>query len=212
MSYSKIVEAAVQNILENPLNYEWTVQGLGMLRTNLSPHVRLHIWDSELRVPNVTLHHTHPWSFDSVIVRGSMINIRYAIVAPGVEGATEYVHRGVACGPGGGLQGKYQILWLLPLAEERYTDGTCYTQSASDIHSSHATDGTVSIITKDVASGGNKAASVFWKNDGREWVSAEPRPAKEHEMWRAVKKALQFHGLRGATYATCSTGSVRAIP
>ncbi len=188
MSY-RIVKATAQNILEHPLDFKWTVQGLGMLRTNLDSNVRFQIWDRELKTPNVTLIHTHPWDFKSLIVQGRLANTRYTVGEHYTAHTTEYVHRGIFCGPGGKLQGKYQLIWLHAGDIEGYGAGDEYSQLASEIHKSEAADGTITVIEKSVASGGNKSAGVFWKNDGGEWVSAEPRPAVESEVWRAIEKA-----------------------
>lgn len=188
-----IVKATAQNILAHPLDFKWTVQGLGMLRTNLDPNVRFQIWDRELKTHNVTLIHTHPWNFTSTIVQGRITNTRYRIMEPYTERTVEHVHRGIQCGPGGKLQGKYQLVWLHADDAETYETGSDYSQLANEIHKSEAADGTITVIEKSVASGGNKAAGVFWKNDGGEWVSAEPRPAEEKEVWRAIEKAKRVY-------------------
>jgi hypothetical protein len=46
-------QASVLQILANPFDYKWTIQGFGMLRTYLdSEHSeRLHIWDPDIAVP-----------------------------------------------------------------------------------------------------------------------------------------------------------------
>ena len=67
----------ILDILKNPFNYEWEVQGLGMLRTYLNEDTRFQIWNKDLIVEDVTDVHTHPWDFISVILQGKITNHIY---------------------------------------------------------------------------------------------------------------------------------------
>src|SRR5882672_1685770 len=69
--------AMVKQILDNCGDYEWSIQGFGMLRTNISEYLRLHIWDSRCRVDDVSDIHTHPWNFSSTVIAGWLTNNVY---------------------------------------------------------------------------------------------------------------------------------------
>ncbi len=58
----------VRDLLEEPHGLEWSVHGLGMMRTYITDHVRLHIWHTDLVVPGVSGVHSHPWDFRSTVV------------------------------------------------------------------------------------------------------------------------------------------------
>jgi hypothetical protein len=60
----RAAQLVVRSILEDPMR-QWTVQGLGMLRTYLPDNARLHIWNPALKFEEVSEHHTHPWDLVS---------------------------------------------------------------------------------------------------------------------------------------------------
>ena len=71
----------IQVILENWENYEWQVQGFGMLRTYLggSGEPRLQVWDQRLARWGNNAIHDHPWAFESTIYAGLLFNQRFDI-------------------------------------------------------------------------------------------------------------------------------------
>ena len=62
----------VKQVMENPFNYEWELQGFGMLRTYIDKDTRLQIWLKDFIVPGVTDIHTHPWDFESFIYKDKL--------------------------------------------------------------------------------------------------------------------------------------------
>lgn len=164
-------------ILEHCEDYEWSLQGLGMLRLYLAPEVRLHVWDSRYVVSGVSQMHTHPWHFHSTVLAGSVTNHRYE--ETGFAGSRVCRQR-IRCGEGGGLVGEPEIIELTRVSEEHYKPGDCYHQLASEIHVSEPESGTVTIIRRDFQDDSDHA-HVFWP-EGAEWVSAEPRRAAEEEV------------------------------
>jgi hypothetical protein len=93
---------------------KWTVQGFGMIRTYIPGPVydkqfRLNVWDSRLRVPNVSVMHDHPWDMTSWIISGLMINTRY--IESGFSG-WDYSYMNIKTGEGGGPAGDVKKMRL----------------------------------------------------------------------------------------------------
>jgi len=167
----------VRYILENALAFTWTLQGFGMLRTYIGHSHRLHIWDSRYSVPNVSDIHTHPWNFDSTVVAGRMINLRYERRN---DNSNSHMEQIIKCGEGGGLCGVPKREYLVCSGSESLSEGESYHQEAHEIHRSIPESGTVTLVKRTVKSDPDHA-SVFWPL-GQSWVSAEPRPATAEEI------------------------------
>lgn len=185
----------VKKILERPLGHDWSLQGFGMLRLYLSKTVRLHVWNSSKAVPNVSVIHTHPWHFDSHVIAGQIINVRYVIsdVYPG-RACVPHQYAKILCGMGGGiakgeLKEERGVKNLCELPLEIYKEGATYTQSADEIHKSLPTDGTVTIVTRRPLDDPDHAY-VFWEKG--DWVSAEPRKATDDEVMEYCQAALKL--------------------
>lgn len=178
----------VRDLLERPLGREWTLQGLGMLRTYLSKEVRLHIWDKRYAVPGVSELHTHPWDFSSLVVAGVVRNVRHLSYSGPTIGLP-YIRQALRCGAGGGLQGVPEPVFLAARDVEYYDAGTSYRQTAGEIHRSVPEDGTVTLVQREFYED-KDAAHVFWP-DGQVWVSAEPRPATDEEVLAITGNALK---------------------
>lgn len=190
----KMLKASVRSILEHPLGYEWTVQGLGMLRTYLSPEYRLHVWDRKLRTPNVSQMHTHPWDFDSYIVAGFVEQYRYRRYDGGstFDDDIRFMYeQSIVCGAGGGLEGGPKRIILRRGELESYREGQSYTQVADELHVSEPVDGSVTVIERRFHPD-TEHAYVYWDQDlGRGgWVSAEPREATPLEVIGTCERAL----------------------
>ena len=78
------LQNSMEEYLEHSLNFPdmaaWTVQGFGLLRCypfRETKDVRLHIWNSDLRIEHVSDIHTHPWDFTSHIICGYIHNHLY---------------------------------------------------------------------------------------------------------------------------------------
>ena len=163
----------VKKILERPLGHDWSLQGFGMLRLYLSKEVRLHVWHSSKAVPNVSLIHTHPWHFDSEVIVGQIVNVRYVVSDnyPG-RGFTPHQYAKILCGVGGGmakgeLKEERGVKPLTELHHEVYRERDSYWQTADEIHKSIPTDGTVTVVTRKPLPDPDHAL-VFWEKG--DWV------------------------------------------
>lgn len=194
------MRAMVRNILESPLirkrsgDLDWTVQGFGMLRTYLDKdkRFRLNIWDVALSVPNVSLIHDHPWSFDSWIINGKIRNQRFYVVHGDdrrFEYADPYDYAVIKTGEGGGPDGERGTVYLWPEQIEQLHTGDKYHQDPKEIHLSAFEDGAVTLNDR-TRVGDGEHARVFWPH-GEQWVDAMPRRATEMEVHETVHKALE---------------------
>lgn len=176
----------IKAILENPLGHVWSLQGLGMLRLYLSKEVRLHVWSDHARVDEVSELHDHPWSFMSWIIAGKLKNTRFTKCDGGGD---RYMCQSLLCGTGGGLKGGPVPMQLSASRIEHYMEGDAYFQDAPEIHRSEPEDGTVTIIERRFSDDVDHAR-VFWE-EGKPWVSAEPRVATDSEVLHITRNALQ---------------------
>ena len=178
----------IKKILEHAEHYEWELKGLGMMRTYLSDDTKLHVWDSRYKVPNVSLTHEHPWTFESTVIVGRLVN-RRLLATPMLESAADdpstnpYMRSVVQCGPGGYLLEEPTLVHLHSPREEIIKEGESYRQKFDEIHQSYADDGTITIV-KRVDYKEPRAAAVYWPY-GEQWVSSDPvmaTPAKVKDI------------------------------
>lgn len=173
-------------ILQNADKFEWSLQGMGMLRLYLTPLVRLHVWDSRYRNDGVSMIHDHlQWSLHSTIIAGELRNRRYTMANSG-----EPTHMCGMLKPGYGCYFKDSPVpvRLLKAPVEQYRPGQSYRQTPAEIHETDAADGTVTLMRK-VATD-DDSARVFWPV-GFEWGSAEPRKATPQEVRDITEYALE---------------------
>jgi len=174
----------VRSILLSATQFEWSLQGMGMLRLHMGNNTRLHIWDSRFRAPGASMIHDHlQWGLHSTIVAGELINRRYA------EGSTgsPYMARTLKPGYGYFWKDDARRVYLEPLKLERYVEGESYRQEPSEIHETDAYDGTVTLMSKTPTD--DESATVFWPV-GTEWGSAEPKKATPEQVSAIVANAL----------------------
>jgi hypothetical protein len=193
----------VKAILEKATNFEWSIQGFGMLRLYLSSEVRLHVWDDRYKVPNVSTIHDHPWHFHSYVVAGKLENQRFALmqgaamnVFPLREPEYRVMTMGtIRCGVGGGLvkacaMGAEEPVVLYAVHREGpYTAMDSYNQRDKEIHESTPERGTVTIVER-IFKTDTEHARVFWPR-GEQWVSAEPRKATQEEILDITRYSLE---------------------
>jgi hypothetical protein len=184
MTYHQVL---VKAILEHPGGFDWSLQGFGMLRTYLTPEIRLHVWDSRYKVENVSTLHTHPWHFHSYVVAGYVVNQRF-IKGDEWRSPANYREQEILCGPGGHETDKSSNVFLWQGVKERYGEGDSYTQKAHEIHESTPEDGTVTIVRREFLEDADHA--FVYIPIGEEWVSAEPRKAKKAEVQDICQYAL----------------------
>jgi hypothetical protein len=183
-----ICRAFVRRLFDCSDHLDWSIQGLGMLRTYLTDDTRLHIWDGSAAVPEVSSLHTHPWDFRSQVICGRVVNQRYVERSLG-HSNNSYMRQMIKCGEGGGLYGEPGPVYLEPQPPEIVTAGCGYAQLATEVHESRPDSGTVTIIKRSVPEDGHPDfANVYWGAD-KQWVSAEPRPATPDEVLYIINGA-----------------------
>jgi hypothetical protein len=189
MKSRTVMKAVVQAILEKALDYEWSVQRLGMLRLYLPgrQNVRLHVWHKDLAVPNVSTIHTHPWRFASHVVAGQVENVRIGEDRTGWN----YLKHQIQCGAGGGLAGEAEPVNLYEQRREWLVEGDSYEQDSDEIHNTLPEDGTVTLVERVVPPGKSPDHAYVYYPVGTEWVSAEPGPATKDEILLGTQFALQ---------------------
>lgn len=187
------VKLLVKAVLTSPFNLKWSVQGLGMLRTYLSPEVRLHIWDSSLRVKNVSPIHDHPWHLDSLIVSGCLKQHRYTLDRIGALNpllmGEELQMTKIQCGENACIKTEPVRVTAYKWPLEVYFADATYRQTKDEIHETKAVDGTVTLVNR-TFEGDRETARVFWRGDGG-WIDAAPRPATTEEIDRVCNRALE---------------------
>jgi hypothetical protein len=182
MSYDREL---VKSILTHPRDFSWSVQGLGMLRTYISDELRLHVWDSRLRVPNVSDLHTHPWDLHSTVVAGVYEQRRYEY--DDALTAEVFNRARIKCGENACVIGQDKVL-LVPSPRESYEAGHTYFQHRAEIHQSFPLNGTVTLVQRFFKQDRDHA-DVFWQGDGG-WVDAAPRAASRNEVLDVTHYAL----------------------
>lgn len=174
-----VMGAFARSILEHPHDFDWSLQGFGMLRVYVGEHkrFRLNVRHSKFAVPNVSIIHNHPWDFRSWILAGRFTNVRYQF-------GTGDVYKAMMIEPGdkGGPAGDEQIT----IMHETRPEDT-YEQRADEVHASYYTDGTVTLNDRTGRRNADRAM-VYWR-DG-EWVDAKPRTATRDEVAFAASEAL----------------------
>lgn len=183
-------------VILNPLEYEWTIQGLGMLRLYVSDEYRLHIWNGEAAYPNVSKIHNHPWDFKSLIISGQLRNTRYLSTWRGRADMTVMRQR-LRCGENCKLIGEPKEAYLRALKTETYYPGEVYAQNAWEAHISEPAPGCVTLIKRYPCLEPDYA-TVFY-DPAQGWGTAEPRKATTTEIrsfcslatanWCTTKKA-----------------------
>jgi hypothetical protein len=186
----RLLRDSVRELLMRPYDRQWTIQGLGMLRTNWSHDngTRIHIWDNRFKTPGVSTIHSHPWDFESVVMAGQFTNIVYD-EAPYELAPRTHSMQTIKCGEGGGLVGEPELVALDGDQPMLMTPGHCYQQRANELHETYYSDGSVTLCRRTVRDGDGHHARVCWKASGR-FVTAEPRIATAEEIEGVCQHAL----------------------
>lgn len=186
----KTLQLATLAILDHATDYEWSVHGFGLLRLYIRNLGRLHVWDSALRYPNVSMIHNHSWDLKSTVVSGQIINTRYTTEPP-YEGYNTpgMVYHGKRLITGYNTRDVVSLdnCKLYRRSIDRLTAGDEYSQLAHEIHETNADDGTVSLMARKEDENGQ--ADVYWPA-WTEWGTAKPRVAEPAEVMAVVTRAL----------------------
>jgi hypothetical protein len=183
----KAVRQILFGNLQYPWQYPWEQQSFGMLRLYLDPEKkrRLQIWDQRLAIPGNNAIHSHPWSFTSTIVAGTLFNQRYDMylhgtlratgykIRPGIEG--EIIH-----GPIETLLQAHQI--------EVYGNGESYSQHSSELHITRFESGTITIIDRNVDAD-DEVWSLAIGDVPPQFI--KPRPANRGEIAAVCQAAFK---------------------
>lgn len=176
-----------KDMLQNPGRYEWSLQGMGMLRTYLPDWCRLQVWDTRHAFPGVSVIHDHPWHFDSLVLGGIVRNYRYKIESVPIIRATHMV-RTIQPGVGLKVLAEDSPVYLADAGTDVVYAGQVYQQRADEIHASNPEIGTVTLIQRERV--GADVARTFYPI-GSEWGTAEPRPATRAEIKTITEYALR---------------------
>jgi hypothetical protein len=167
---------------------DWSLQGFGMLRLKYGS-MRVHVWCHELanHIPPHDIH-THPWSFESYIISGSLREALYDFKHPEF-GDKETRAIQIVCGEGGGPNQEEPI----PLALKEYREvmhraGTAYYRHKSQFHRVMFTNGAVSVIHRNNSDDQGHAWVIV--PEGEEFKSAEPRKPTRLELEQGISAAL----------------------
>lgn len=180
------LRALAKLILQNAVQFKWSLQGLGMLRLHIDD-VRLHVWDTRFAFPGATPIHDHQqWALHSTILSGCMMNYRYLETNVGGE---SYMYKTIRAGYGTFDLHESRAIQLIRQPVEFYYLGQSYSQEPFEIHESRPDPGTVSVMLK-MSTTNAQDARVFWPA-GTEWGSAEPRAATIDEVQQMTSHALR---------------------
>jgi hypothetical protein len=197
-----ISASEVKRILQDPLaeNRRWTLQGFGMLRLYVSDDEvwRLHLWDSDMSVEDVSAVHDHPWDLTSTVISGHLMNQRFTHVTNpqahlnDVRALCEvWRAQQIRTGEGGHPLGPPEHWYLQRQPLESYRADESYHQDAPEIHESIPTPGTVTLVKRTFSRPRDIATSCYRT---AHWVSAEPRPATDKEVMHFANLALARWG------------------
>lgn len=186
------IKNKVREMLNNPLDYEWEIQGFGMLRTYIDANTRVQIWHNNYKIPNVTDIHTHPWDFTSFIIQGYMQNLCF--IESKIENETVpediiYNRCLILTGEHAYVKEKTKVI-LSRDTNIKYTNGMEYTHKKDVPHRTEYSNGTITVLTKNNINKDSLAYS-YTKGDS-EWVSAAPRIATNEEVMFFVNEALEL--------------------
>lgn len=184
----------VKQVMENPFNYEWELQGFGMLRTYIDKDTRLQIWLKDFIVPNVTDIHTHPWDFQSFIYQGQIRNNIFSEygLQNSVQGEWFQCDKCLILTGEHAYVKERNIIILKPNGSFDYFRGDTYFHEKNIPHRIDFIDGTITILTKSNIHEDSLAYS-YVKGFNNEWVSAAPRIATKEEIQTFIDAASKLN-------------------
>jgi len=176
-------------ILENAEKFEWSLQGLGMLRLYLPNNTRLHVWDTRFAFPGASPIHDHlQWGLHSTVISGRLTNYRFKEYRADEGLGAPYRCMTLKAGFNCFVKEEARDTYLGRLDAEVYNPGDSYAQEPNEIHETVPMNGTVTIMQK-APTLDAESARVFWPR-GQEWGSAEPRNATPEEVIAITSNAL----------------------
>ena len=182
------LQLVVFQILDKAVEYEWTMQGFGLLRMYIKDKARLHIWDDRLEYPNVSKIHNHSWDLKSTIISGRLFNIQYQKVDDSLNKPTHW-HSRFVCGLNTKQLAEPEAVILKRGFSERYEPGQTYSQKAEEIHLTEADRGTITLMERQL-DGAFGEADLFWSID-KEWGTAKPEIADKETIHKCCGFAMK---------------------
>jgi len=173
--------ARVRTILEHAADHPWRLQGVGLLALRLDDRreLRLHVWDPS-GCPGDPPIHDHPYDFTSTVLAGELTNTRY------VEDATGDEFRRERYAPADETSRRTDLVRLVGRSTV-FGPGDRYHQSAAELHASHQTPGTVTVIR---CRWRDRPELSVCQRPGSPWISGQARPATGEEIERITATAL----------------------
>ncbi len=173
----------VRKILENPHEYEWRYQDIGLLSLRLDEQreFALHVWVPE-RCDGPAPIHDHPFDFVSTVIAGQMINTRYVEDTSGLK----YLRERYCPSDETSRTSDYV---LLHSEAETLEEGDHYEQDARELHDSQQINGTVTIIRRMFR---HVDELTVCRPEGTAWVSGAARAPTSQEVQAFTAKALSL--------------------
>lgn len=177
-------QAMVRTILEHATDHPWRLQGIGLLALRLDDRreFRLHVWDPDACVGDPPIH-DHPYDFISTVIVGEVINTGY------VEDPSGDPYCRERYAPTNDRDRRTDTVRLVATSTATLGPGDHYRQLAGDLHDSHQTAGTVTIIR---CAWHDPPELTVCLRPGAPWVSGEARPATSEEIERITVAALDL--------------------
>jgi len=172
----KLEDIDVKRVLEEYKNYDWIIQGAGLLRTYLDGEgaFRLHLWSPDIKIPGLEYIHTHRWDFVSRVIAGKLTNVHYAD-HPHPDG--EFVKEAIT--PDGVVIGFPERCRLERYARRTHNAGDQYYEQAEVVHTVRLTEKCITVIHR--RNFHNKPVYSFRHiNEG--WANAKARPASKIDL------------------------------
>ena len=192
--YKIKVDKKIKQVLDNPFDYEWELQGFGMLRTYISKDTRLQIWLKDFIVPGVTDIHTHPWNFESFIYQGQIKNNVFTEYSLQDQVSGEWFQCDrclILTGENAYVKERTPVI-LKPYDSIEWFQGEIYFHGKDVPHRIDFVDGTITILTK-LNIHEDSLAYSYVKGFNNEWVSAAPRLATKEEIIPFINAASKLN-------------------
>lgn len=166
---------------------DWSVQGFGMMRLYIRKVGRLHIWDSALRYPGVSMVHNHSWDLRSTVISGVLLNRRWEDADLNLSRGEPWKRRRIVTGYNCHFVEEISDVNLYERPHQYFFPGSVYSQAAAEIHMTDAEDGSITLMERNDNENGE--ADLFWRV-GEEWGTAKPRPVTKEEVFDTIQRAL----------------------
>ncbi len=176
-------QVLVRTILEHAADYPWRIQDLGLLALRLDDRRehRLHVWNPEGGTGEPPVH-DHPYDFTSTVIVGQLTNTRYVEDPTGTEYGRERYS------PSDENDRRTDTVRLRGTSTT-LGPGDQYHQLAAELHDSHQSPGTVTVIR---CTWRDRPELTVCLPPGAPWVSGQARPATPDEIKRITAAALDL--------------------